>query len=62
MRQLDVSTGKEPVPAYYDLKQRIYTFFVDGEKYVFACDALPFTLDANWCADSALVLKHGKPQ
>ena len=61
----DISTGVDPVPAFYDIIEDAVEFNIDGKIVKFANAKLPFTLvEADYkgykmrCADKALVLRH----
>ena len=61
---IDMSKGIDPVRAWYDAKEQMYQFYVDGTRYQLKGPHLPFTLiddtKLGRAADRELVLKHGK--
>ena len=61
---VDISKGKDPIPASSDLRNDATLFRVENKTYIFY-GRLPFTLvnhKKRLCADKELVIKHGRPE
>lgn len=64
----DISTGKDAIPALYDVLLNRWIFTVDGEEYIFDAKRMPFTLvdlkgkHTGAGADRSLVLANAHKQ
>lgn len=57
--RVDISKGEDPILVFTDISKNEYVCWVDGHEYRFSRALCPFTLDAQHCADRALIVKHG---